>query len=178
MLCRWFFSLIDLFRRCGIISFISIAFIAVTFAIHLPISILLDDVCYAIYTGLHGGSSTSFSSSTNSTDSGLDNILHNCFSTGSYFPGFDDTFSFTSELLVALNDSSTQVLSYSFDPTLTSASKSLDDIITQTVSHIQGILIEVNNRAGSVRDIRMQDKVLTVLCPRVKLIAQLLTVHY
>ncbi len=80
----------------------------------------------------------------------MSSILNNCFSTGSYFPGFESAFSFTSELLVALNDSSTQVLSYSFDPTLTSDSKSLDDIITQTVLHIQGILIEINNRAASV----------------------------
>ena len=133
----------------------SIAFIAIAFAIHLPISILLDDVCYAIYTGLHSESSNSFSAPINSTDSGLNSILNNCFNTGSYFPGFNDSFSFTSELLVMLNDSSTQVLSYSFDPTLTSDSKSLDDIITQAVGRIQGILIEVNNRAASVRKLRL-----------------------
>lgn len=137
--------------RCGIISFISIAFIAVTFAIHLPTSILLDDVCYSIYNGLHGNHSPeAFSSSINATDSGLRNILNNCFNTGSYFPGFDSTFSFTSELLTALNDTSTQVLSYSFDPALTSNSNSLDDLISQTVAHIQGILIEINNRAAAV----------------------------
>jgi hypothetical protein len=135
---------------CGIISFISIAFIAVTFAIHLPTSILLDDVCYSIYNGLHGNQSPeSFSNSINATDSGLRSILNNCFNTGSYFPGFENTFSFTSELLAALNDTSTQVLSYSFDPALTSDSNSLDDIITQTVAHIQGILIEINNRAAN-----------------------------
>jgi hypothetical protein len=139
------------FFRCGIISFISIAFIAVTFAIHLPTSILLDDVCYSIYNGLHGNQSPeSFSNSINATDSGLRSILNNCFNTGSYFPGFENTFSFTSELLAALNDTSTQVLSYSFDPALTSDSNSLDDIITQTVAHIQGILIEINNRAANV----------------------------
>jgi len=124
----------------GIIGIIALILQGISLGLHLPISILFDDTCHTVINFLDP-------SKPNNTVAF--NILITCFQDGSFLPAFDSTFHIAQSIMVTLNNITTEVLGYSFNPTFNSTGQSLDNLVHQTVTKIRDITNDINQRIAN-----------------------------
>jgi hypothetical protein len=123
----------------AILGLICAFIMACSFGIHLPLSVFVDDLCFTVRTFLQNPRE----------NNPVLNFFLTCIQNGSYFPAFEETVNITESLLRALNDSTTKIIGYSFDPTLPPQTTSLDDLIAHIVAKVNLIVSDVQQRISN-----------------------------
>jgi hypothetical protein len=112
----------------GIMSLITVFFMASGFGLHVPVSLVMDDFCQKIDDYL----------TANDTSSEL-GILLSCINDGTFGDAFNSLSAVIQQEFINLNDTSTREAGYSFDPSLNAANNSLPAIADAAVSKLDSL---------------------------------------